>query len=161
MRFITVILFLFILLSFRTEKSWACGSLAASLGLGNSVNCPIQDLGPPDDIYYVPPSAGPSYNQPGWGGMRMWQMPSGPWPRMVGTPGLCWYTWHNVPVDHSIPVGPASTPDPNGYNAYNPKASNDYSTSEGASQGGTNCNSPQRHLYIWENQTGRETVSSW
>lgn len=163
MRVFAIAVFFIVLVMVKSENAMACGgSLAASLGLSTSLNCPIQDLGPPDQIYFIPPDAGPSYSQPGWSGIPIWQMPNGPWPKRVGTAGLCWYTWHGVPVDHSIPISSASAPDPNGYNTYNPSASNDYSTSEGAISGGANCNSPQRHLYIWQNwQTGFKTVSSW
>jgi hypothetical protein len=153
-RILVLALFLPIFLISQAGKASACGgSLAASLGLSNSGSCPVQDLGPPDDIYYVPPSAGPSYNQPGWVGIPQWQMPSGGW---IGTPGVCEYLWYNVPVDHQTSGGP------NGFNTYNPNASNTYSFGYGAAPGGANCNVAYEHLYIWQDaRSGLETVMQW
>ena len=137
----------------KAESAWACGgALAASLGLSNAPSCPVQDLGPPDDITYVPPDAGPSYNQPGWIGIPQWRT-NGSW---TGTPGSCLYTWYNVPVDH------LRHPGPNGYSTYNPNASNTYHLGYGAAPGGANCNVAFEHLYIWENESsGLKTVMNW
>lgn len=136
----------------KAERAWACGgSLAASLGLSGGASCPIQDLGPPDDIYFVPPAAGPSYSQPGWVGIPQWQMPNGGW---IGTPGVCQYVWYNVPIAESQPPG--------GNNAYDPNASNTFSFGFGASPGGSNCSMPMEHLYIWQDaRSGLETVLPW
>ena len=132
----------------KAERAWACGgSLAASLGLSNSPTCPVQDLGPPDDIYYVPPDAGPSYSQPGWIGIPLWYV-NGGW---IGTPGVCEYLWYNAPVS----IGWGTQP-------YNPNASNTYSLGYGAAPGGANCNVAYEHLYIWQNEiNGLKTVQSW
>ena len=137
----------------KAGRAWACGgSLAASLGFSNSPQCPVVDLGPPDDIYYVPPDAGPSYSQPGWVGIPQWLV-NGSW---TGTPGICKYVWYNAPVDH------LHHPGPNGYSTYNPNAANDYHLGYGAAPGGVNCNVPMEHLYIWQNEiNGLKYVQSW
>ena len=155
-RILVFSLFFALFLVSQTEKASACGgSLAASLGFSNSPHssqCPVVDLGPPDDIYYVPPDAGPSYSQPGMAGLPMWYV-NGGW---TGTPGLCMYMWYNVPVD------PLNHPGPNGYSTYNPNASNTYQIGVGAAPGGVNCNVPREHLYIWQNEiNGLKYVQSW
>ena len=144
----------------KAESALACGgSLAASLGLNHSVSCPITDLGPPDQIYFIPPAAGPSYSNPGFVGIPQWQMPNGQW---TGTPGLCWYTWTGVPVSAPNPPDFNTPAPPGGYNAYDPSAANTYSIGYGASSGGANCNVPYEHLYIWQDTiTGRETIMNW
>jgi len=153
-RILVLALFFAIFFVSQTEKASACGgSLAASLGLSGGASCPIQDLGPPDDIYFVPPAAGPSYSQPGWVGIPQWQMPNGGW---IGTPGVCQYVWYNVPVDHLRHGGP------DGFDTYNPNASNTYYLGYGASPGGSNCSMPMEHLYIWQDaRSGLETVLPW
>ena len=149
-RIIVITILLAVVALGKAERAWACGgSLAASLGLNNSPQCPIQDLGPPDDIYFIPPAAGPSYSQPGWVGLPQWQMPNGQW---TGTPGLCWYTWYNAPVDFSQ----------GHFSEYNPNLANDYHLGYGAAPGGANCNVAFEHLYIWKNTiNGVEYVQSW
>lgn len=159
-RILVFVLLLAIFFAGKTEKASACGgSLAASLGLSGGTSCPVQDLGPPDDIYFVPPIAGPSYNQPGWIGIPQWLV-NGHW---TGTPGLCWYTWNNVPIAVSFPMSPnVGPPGPGGYNAYDQKASNTYSIGYGATPGGSNCNVASEHLYIWQDaSTGLLTVMNW
>ena len=154
MRVLVIAVFMIFLTFGNAGIAGACGgSLAASLGLSGGGSCPIQDLGPPDDIYFVPPVAGPSYSQPGFVGIPQWQMPNGGW---IGTPGVCQYVWYNVPVDHLHHGGP------DGFDTYNPNASNTYYLGYGAAMGGSNCNMPMEHLYVWQNeQSGIKNILPW